>query len=80
MTPVRPSDQQLRELASLLRLTRPDELNCDEWLDRIGGYAEAVACGRPTPEGSELVEHHLALCVECREEFEALIAALKAGG
>lgn len=79
MTPGRPSDQQLRELATALRLTRPDELTCDEWLDRVGGYAEAVACGHPTPAGSELVQHHLALCAECREEFESLVAVMRAG-
>lgn len=79
MTPRRPSDHQLRELASVLRLTRPDELTCDEWLDRVGGYAEAFACGHPPPTGCELVEHHLALCAECREEFDALVAALRCG-
>lgn len=69
----------LRTLAGLLVQTRPDELTCDEWLDRVGGYAEAAAAGRPAPAGSELVEHHLAVCPECREEFAALVAALRAG-
>lgn len=73
------SAADLRELAGVLLATRPDELTCDEWLDRVGGYAEALAAGRPVPPGSELLEHHLAICPECREELDALVAALRAG-
>lgn len=75
MTP----DRHLHDLADLLLKSRPDELTCDEWLDRVGGYAEAAAAGRPPPDGSELVAHHLDVCPECREEFDALVAALRAG-
>lgn len=79
MEPKRITDDHLRELAGLLLNTRPDELTCEEWLDRVGGYAEAAAAGRPAPDGSELVTHHLTVCPECREEFEALVAALREG-
>lgn len=80
MDPSRLSDEQARELAEVLLNTRPDELTCDEWLDRVGGYAEALAAGAPAPAGSELVAHHLSICPECREEFSALLAALLAAG
>jgi hypothetical protein len=73
------SDEQVRDLAGVLLATRPDELTCDEWLDRIGAYAEATAAGRPVPPNSERLEHHLAICPECREEFDALVAALRTG-
>jgi hypothetical protein len=71
------TESQLRELGGVLHLTRPDELTCDEWLDAIGRYAEALAADMPAPPGSELVEHHLAICPECREEMDALVAALR---
>ncbi|HVK10269.1 MAG TPA: hypothetical protein VM597_15995 [Gemmataceae bacterium] len=77
MDRARLTDDHIRDLAEVLIQTRPDELTCDEWLDRVGGYAEAVAAGRPVPAGSELVEHHLAICPECREELDALVAALR---
>lgn len=73
------TDDHLHDLVGVLRLTRPDEITCDEWLHRIGAYAEAVAAGLPPPAGSEVVEHHLVICPECKEEFEALVAALRAG-
>ena len=73
------TDENLRVLAEVLRITRPDELTCDEWLDRVGAYAEAVAAGAAKPPGSELIDHHLEICPECREEFEALLAALRGG-
>ena len=73
------TDEHLLNLASLLVNTRVEELTCEELLDRVGGYAEASATGGPAPAGSELVEQHLKLCAECREEFEALVAALRAG-
>lgn len=71
------TDDDLRALAGVLGMTRPDELTCDEWLDRVGAYAEAVAAGAAGPPGSELIEHHLAICPECKEEFDALLAALR---
>ena len=80
MDRARLTDDHLRDLAGVLLRTRPDELTCDEWLDRVGGYAEAVAAGRPVPPGSGLIEHHLDICPECREEFDALVGALRAGG
>ena len=68
---------QLRALAGLLAETRPHELTCDEWVDHVAGYTEAVLAGTPPPVEAELVEQHLALCPECREEFRALLAALR---
>lgn len=79
MQAVRLTDEHLFDLAGVLLLTRPDELTCDEWLDLVGAYAEATAAGVPVPPNSELVEHHLAICPECREEFAATVAALRAG-
>lgn len=71
---------QLRALSGILVNTHPHELTCDEWVDHVAGYAEAVAAGTPPPTGADLVEQHVALCPECREEFEAFLAALRAGG
>ena len=71
------NDEKLSQLGHFLWLTRPEELTCDEWLDRVTSYADAVAAGLPPPPDSELVQHHLAICTECREEFEAIVAGLR---
>ena len=78
MTSLKLTKDQLPIFMEMLHQTRSDELTCEEWLDRVGAYAEAMAAGLPAPPGTELVEHHLALCWECREEFDALLAALSA--
>jgi hypothetical protein len=73
-------DDHLRTLADLLAKSRPDELTCDEWLDRVGSCAEAAAAGQPAPAGSDLVMQHLTICPECKEEYDALVAALREPG
>jgi hypothetical protein len=69
-----PADLRLLVHATLV--TREDEIGCDTCLDRVAAYAEAHLAGLPTPEALRLVERHLAICSECREEFSALAAAL----
>lgn len=80
MDPTPNTADQLRDLCGMLLHTHPHELTCDEWVDWVAGYAEAKLAGTPLPAGSEMVEQHVALCPECREEFEAFLAALQAGG
>jgi uncharacterized protein with PIN domain len=61
----------------LLSITREHELNCDECLDNVAGLAEHELAGKPIPDALEAVQHHLTLCTECGEEYEALLTALK---
>lgn len=71
------------ELATLLRLVRrtaEHELDCDQCLTHMPELAEAGAGGRPASELLRQVEQHLGVCPECREEFEALRAALRPDG
>lgn len=69
----------IKALIERMKLTRDHELNCNEFLDRMAEYAEFELSGSTIPEALEVVEHHLELCPECREEYEALLKALKAG-
>jgi len=71
------------ELLALLRLvdvTRPEEIDCGEFLDRVAGYLERLRAsgGTPPADCGDLV-HHLLVCPECLEEFEALYEALRRG-
>ena len=68
------------ELLALLRLvdiTEVEEIDCGEFLERVGAYLEGLAPDGTPPPGSEDVIHHLRTCPECLEEFEALYRALR---
>jgi hypothetical protein len=71
------NDQQLKILAAVLLKTKPAELTCDEWLDAIAPYAEAILKDGQPPIDSVSIQHHLEICPECREEFEALLSAMR---
>ena len=58
--------------------TRPDEIGCDECFEQLHWFAEAAAAGKSMTGVIPLAEDHLARCDDCREEFEALLTALRA--
>jgi uncharacterized protein with PIN domain len=70
---------QVGGIVKMLGLTRERELNCSECLQHVGEFAECQIANQPVGEVVARVEQHLALCPECREEFEALMKILKAG-
>jgi predicted anti-sigma-YlaC factor YlaD len=70
------SKKQMEGLMRLVGLTKDSEINCDECLSLVAEFAEQALAGKPIPEGLRAVEHHLSVCSECREEYEALRRAL----
>ena len=71
---------QLDDMVRLIGLTRPQEIDCDACAAELAEFAESKLAGRSLPEALQLVEHHLAICPDCREEYQALrvsIAALR---
>ncbi len=58
--------------------TRPDEIACDECFHELNQFAEQILAGLPAAEAMPLVQDHLDRCADCREEFEALLDAVKA--
>lgn len=71
------SKKEIDTLMRLIGLTKDDEINCEQCLSLIAEFAEQELAGRSIPEGLEAVEHHLSICAECHEEYEALRRALK---
>lgn len=63
-------------LARALAATRPDEIDCDEWLARVGRLIDLRRAGRPLPSDLEPVLQHTEVCRECEEELRALLEAL----
>lgn len=71
------NNEKLSSLVEMIRLTKPEELTCDDLLDHVASYAEACARDLPAPVGSEPVQQHLSICPECMEEFQALVDVLR---
>jgi hypothetical protein len=76
------SDMQLPEnfkkLLQMIEHTEEFELPCDDVYMLLDQYTEVVAYGKDAKELMPLVEHHIEICPDCREEFEALLRILEA--
>jgi len=57
---------------------REVEIGCDECFEQLDRFVEMRLSGMDTTQAMPLVQEHLQICGECREEFEALLAALRA--
>ena len=71
------SKQEALKLLQLVGMTEQREIDCTEFMHRVAGYLERLGPDGTPPPGYEDVVHHLRLCPECTEEFEALIRALR---
>lgn len=65
--------EHLLEFLRVVMATAPEEIDCDELLDRVGAYLEAMGSDQPLPADLQAVSQHLEVCGECREEFDALV-------
>ena len=65
-----------RQLNRLLGNTERDP-GCDAGLDFIDEYCELVDRGDPVPNRFNEFVTHLANCTACREDTEALLAAIR---
>lgn len=67
----------LKKLVASIATTRSDEIACDECFDQVDQFAAQILKGKPAAEALPLVQDHLDRCGDCREEFEALLEAVK---
>jgi len=70
--------EMLKQIVRGIVTTRPDEIGCDACFEQVDRFAEMVLDGKDVTEALPLVEDHLKRCGDCREEFEALLEALRA--
>jgi predicted component of type VI protein secretion system len=74
----RMSPEQLAKLARQLEQTQETEYSCEDVFRLLDRFAESVRRGEDAAKLMPLVQHHLDLCPDCREEFEALMRVLRA--
>ena len=70
-------DQVVHNLIKRLGNTREEELSCDEVFALVDEYAEASQRGEDVASLKPLIRHHLDMCRECNEEYEALLQVLE---
>jgi hypothetical protein len=71
------SYQQITHLIELVVTTRSDSLGCDGCLELMDQFAQAELDGVPIPRALECVRVHLEQCKCCKDEYEALMIALR---
>lgn len=72
--------EAVKRMARGIATTRPDEIGCDECFEQVDQFVEVALAGKDAAEAMPLVQDHLNRCKDCREEFEALLSALRAVG
>lgn len=66
------SPAQVSEFLRQIAVTREHEVDCGTCIEHIGEFAEKKLAGADLDTVLASIEHHLSLCPECTEEYEAL--------
>lgn len=74
------NQKDLQKVLMALSRTREEEIGCDECFERLELFVEMELSGLDAASAMPLVEDHLDKCGDCREEFEALLEALREEG
>lgn len=71
------NSSQLKRIARDIATTDPDEIGCDECFSQVDEFVDLVLAGKNATQALPLVQNHLDHCDDCREEFAALLAAVR---
>jgi hypothetical protein len=69
--------QLIKDMVRELVTTRPDEMDCPECFEHMDHFADLLVSGEDAVLIMPKLQEHLERCVFCREEFEALLNALR---
>jgi len=72
------SSETIKKIMQSVKSTRDEELHCGHCYDELHQFIELKLSGKNAAEAMPLVQDHLDRCPPCREEYEALLEALKA--
>jgi hypothetical protein len=70
--------QSIKQVLRAILSTQPQELACDECMAFLDRYAELELAGKNAQQAMPLVHSHLAICRDCRQEYEGLLLAVRA--
>lgn len=72
------SNEEIQKLMNAVKMTREHELDCGHCYEELDQFVELELSGKNPAEVMPLVQEHLDICGACREEYQALLDALKA--
>ncbi|GAB4480970.1 MAG: hypothetical protein OHK0031_02470 [Anaerolineales bacterium] len=72
-----PDSRMAQKILGMLEKTQEEELSCDEVFALLDQAAELTARGEDLASLMPMVQQHLALCGDCREEYETLLNILQ---
>ncbi|HLD92949.1 MAG TPA: hypothetical protein VI703_01925 [Anaerolineales bacterium] len=78
LTSQRTPDSMPGKVLFMLAATRDKELSCNDVYRMLDQFAEAILRGKPVKGFMASIAQHLEICPDCREEYEALLAMMKA--
>jgi len=67
----------IQKMMRSIQMTHEEELTCGECFEEIDRFAEVELSGKNPSEAMPLVQQHLDRCNNCKEEYEALLIALR---
>jgi uncharacterized protein with PIN domain len=67
----------LADVAAKVAFTNEQELSCDECAARLDHFVERALAGDDVEQLLPMVQHHLMVCGECREEYESLLRIVR---
>ena len=68
----------IQKLIKMVENTQEVEFSCEDVYQILDQYTELVYRGEDSTQLMPLVEHHIEICPDCREEFESLLRILEA--
>ena len=70
--------EMIRQIMHQVVCTHDDEMDCQACFEHVDQFVELELQGKDSSEIMTLVKAHLERCRECREEYEALLEAVRA--
>jgi hypothetical protein len=75
--PAKPSDPAMQALLRMVSMTDEQELSCQDVYALMDQFAEMVKRGEDASLLMPMVQKHLHMCPDCREEYEALLMMME---
>ena len=73
----RAPDPTMQALLRSVSMTDEQEISCEEVYALMDQYAEMVKRGEDASRLMPMVQKHLNMCPDCREEYEALLKMME---